>query len=82
MRGGGRATEPASAGTDCQHGGTHVSRDFRRIYGDEKGAAHRCLRCDSWSGIQLGSTAGKEVSVAEPTDHPERAASGEFGWSV
>lgn len=77
-----RTAALTSAPTDCQHCGTHVSRDWRRTFGDEENRAHRCPRCDSMRRIQLGSAAGKHVAVPDPEKNPERTASGQFGWSV
>ncbi|WP_170093777.1 DUF7563 family protein [Halomicrobium mukohataei] len=58
--------------TTCQHCGTHVSRDFRRTFGDEDDIAHRCAACDCMARLSAGSAAGKSVSKADPADHPNR----------
>ena len=58
--------------TTCACCGTHVSDDFRRVFGDEDDVAHRCLACDSRPRIQRGSAAGAAVDLPDPQDHPNR----------
>jgi len=44
---------------ECGFCGSHVSDDFRRVFGDADGDVHRCLSCDSRPQIQVGSAAGE-----------------------
>ncbi|WP_449405203.1 DUF7563 family protein [Halobellus captivus] len=45
----------------CDNCGAQVINDFRRVYGDGGGVAHRCLECDTAVRIQQGSAAGRDV---------------------
>ncbi|MGQ4556013.1 DUF7563 family protein [Halobellus sp. GM3] len=56
----------------CLHCGTHVSRDFRRTFGDEENRAHRCQACDSRPRIQKGSAAGQSVTYPDPAEQQGR----------
>ena len=62
----------ASEQTRCLHCGSHVSRDFRRVYGDEENRVHRCSECDTWHRIWKGSAAGRDVDVPDPEQSPGR----------
>jgi len=53
---------------DCGYCGSHISDDFRRVFGDADGEVHRCLSCDSRPRIQAGSAAGKSVSYPDPAE--------------
>ncbi|MGQ4557662.1 DUF7563 family protein [Halobellus sp. GM3] len=56
----------------CLHCGAHVSRDFRRTFGDDEQRAHRCLACDSRPRVQQGSAAGRTVPYPDPEDQQGR----------
>ena len=56
----------------CLHCGAHVSRDFRRVYGDSDDLAHRCRECDSFVRLSEGSAAGLEVGTNDPETSPGR----------
>jgi hypothetical protein len=58
--------------TTCRFCGAHVSDDFRRVFGDEDGVAHRCLACDSRFRVQRGSATGVTVDLPDPKEHPNR----------
>ncbi|QCD65139.1 DUF7563 family protein [Halomicrobium mukohataei] len=62
--------------SECQHCGAHVSRDFRRTFGDEENVAHRCPACDSMGRICRGTAAGKELDYPDPEDQPQRNQGG------
>jgi arginine decarboxylase len=51
---------------------TIVHDDFRRVFGDENGVAHRCLACDSRFRIQAGSATGADIDLPDPKDQPNR----------
>jgi hypothetical protein len=48
--------------SECLHCGSHVSKDFRRVYGDQENRAHRCLACDTIERLSSGSAAGIAVN--------------------
>ncbi|WP_254544073.1 DUF7563 family protein [Halomarina pelagica] len=50
----------------CLHCGRHVSRDFRRTFGDNENRAHRCRNCDTHTRIAHGSAAGVTVDIPDP----------------
>ena len=50
---------------ECQHCGAHVSERYARVYGDEDGVVHRCLHCESPQFLMAGSSAGREVDIAD-----------------
>jgi len=56
----------------CDNCGAHVTHDFRRVYGDGDGIAHRCRDCDTAVRIQQGSAAGRDVRTPDPQDNPGR----------
>ncbi|MCU4799786.1 hypothetical protein OB920_05325 [Halobacteria archaeon HArc-gm2] len=62
----------SSDASQCQHCGAHVSRDFRRVYGDQDDTVHRCPACDSMGRLYRGSAAGKEIDLPDPADQPNR----------
>ncbi|WP_083912467.1 DUF7563 family protein [Natronolimnohabitans innermongolicus] len=35
----------------CQNCGAHVSSEFRRIHGDDRGLAHRCPQCEEYHSL-------------------------------
>jgi len=61
---------------ECQNCGAHVSRDFRRTFGDQDDIAHRCTACDCMPRIARGTAAGKELSYPDPEDQPQRNQGG------
>lgn len=54
----------------CDFCNTHVTDDFRRIYGTDDRHAKRCPDCDSWTRIIRGSAAGKDVDHPDPQETP------------
>ncbi|WP_146417606.1 DUF7563 family protein [Haloarcula hispanica] len=64
------------AKSNCQHCGAHVSRDFRRTFGDGDDIAHRCPACDCMPRISRGTAAGKELDYPDPEDQPQRNQGG------
>ncbi|QCC46593.1 DUF7563 family protein [Halobellus limi] len=62
----------SSGPSECLHCGSHVSRNFRRTFGDDEQRAHRCLACDSRPRVQQGSAAGRTVPYPDPEDQRER----------
>jgi hypothetical protein len=50
----------------------HVSRAFRRSYGDADNLAHRCQNCDTRQRLKTGSAAGKDIDHPDPLKHPWR----------
>ncbi|MEA5406605.1 hypothetical protein VB773_02735 [Haloarculaceae archaeon H-GB2-1] len=60
---------PVSA---CQHCEAHISKSFRRTFGDEDDVAHRCQACDSRPRLQAGSAAGRDVPYPDPDEQPNR----------
>ncbi|WP_410764924.1 hypothetical protein [Haloferax sp. DFSO60] len=57
---------------ECLHCGSHVTRDFRRVYGDSNDRAHRCFECDTLVRLQRGSAAGLDVPIPDPQLAPGR----------
>lgn len=64
-----RGSGEASACLNC---GRHVSEGFRRVHGDERGRAHRCLGCGCFRRVSGGSAAGFDADLADPADQPNR----------
>ncbi|WP_225306780.1 DUF7563 family protein [Haloarcula hispanica] len=64
----------------CQNCGSHVSRKFRRIFGDRENVAHRCYDCDSNTRLYRGSAAGKDVDRADPRNRDRQSADYERNW--
>jgi len=62
--------------TCCQHCGAHVSRDFRRTFGDGEDIAHRCTSCDCMPRLSRGTAAGKEINYPDPEEQPQRNQGG------
>ena len=50
----------------CQCCDSHVTSDFARTFGDANNVVHRCLNCDTFGRISLGSAAGCDVSQPDP----------------
>jgi hypothetical protein len=71
---------PTEAPTTCQHCGSHVTRKFRRVFGDRDNVAHRCYACDSNTRLYRGSAAGKDVSRADPENRNRQSVDYEPGW--
>ena len=65
----------------CQHCGAHVTRDFRRVYGDDDDRAHRCHDCDTLVRLREGSAAGLAVSTPDPLESPGRHGNEKARWS-
>ncbi|MEA1930337.1 MAG: hypothetical protein U9O06_02175 [Euryarchaeota archaeon] len=57
---------PEAEESRCINCDAHVTRGFRRVYGDEDNRAHRCHECDSLVRLRAGSAAGREVAIPEP----------------
>ena len=64
----------------CGHCGAHVTRDFRRVYGDADNRAHRCHECDTLVRLREGSAAGLDVSTPDPQESPGRHGSEPAEW--
>ncbi|MGB9931124.1 DUF7563 family protein [Haloarcula amylolytica] len=64
----------------CQNCGSHVSRKFRRIFGDRENVAHRCYDCDSNTRLYRGSAAEKDVDRADPRNRDRQSADYERNW--
>ncbi|ELZ90444.1 hypothetical protein C441_12866 [Haloferax sulfurifontis ATCC BAA-897] len=61
--------------SSCLNCGSHVTRDFRRVYGDREDRAHRCHECDTLVRLQRGSAGGLDVPIPDPWN----GASGRHG---
>jgi len=70
-----------SSRTQCLQCGTHVTHDFRRVYGDGDDVAHRCRECDTAVRIQQGSAAGRNVRTPDPLENPGRHGNVAGRWS-
>ena len=70
-----------SVETRCTHCDAHVTRDFRRVYGDSDDRVHRCSECDTMARIRAGSAAGLDVSTPDPLDSPGRNGGIAGRWS-
>ncbi|WP_225316428.1 MULTISPECIES: hypothetical protein [Haloferax] len=53
-------------------GGSHVTHNFCRVYGDSEDRVHRCRECDTAVRIQRGSAAGRDVPTPDPQESPGR----------
>ncbi|WP_210423568.1 DUF7563 family protein [Halorussus marinus] len=56
----------------CQFCGTHVTEQFRRVFGDDQDIVHRCIECDTITRLQKGTGAGRDVNHTDPADEPWR----------
>ncbi|MDR5674011.1 hypothetical protein RH858_12735 [Halalkaliarchaeum sp. AArc-GB] len=74
----GDSTSPKTRCEECE---AHVSRDFRRVYGDGNDRAHRCPQCDTWVRLFEGSAAGKDVPTPDARENPGRHGAEAGGWS-
>ncbi|TVT94536.1 hypothetical protein FQA18_11270 [Haloferax volcanii] len=70
-----------SDASSCRYCGSHVTRDFRRVYGDSNNHVHRCRECDTLIRLQSGSAAGLSVSVPDPQHAGGRHGGSPEGWS-
>ena len=70
-----------SATSRCEHCGSHVTGDFRRVYGDEDDRVHRCGECDTMVRIRAGSAAGLDVSTPDPLESLGRNGGIAERWS-
>jgi len=70
----------ASDESVCQYCEAHVSRDFRRVYGDDNDRVHRCRECDTMVRIRAGSAAGLDVSTPDPLESPGRHGNNGAEW--
>jgi len=64
----------------CEYCGSYVTRDFRRVYGDDNDRAHRCHDCDTLVRLREGSAAGLEVRTPDPQESPGRHGSETAEW--
>ncbi|PYZ03055.1 hypothetical protein C8039_12710 [Halogeometricum sp. wsp3] len=55
--------------SNCRHCGAHVSRDFRRTFGDGDDIAHRCADCDCMPRFS-GGLAGDSDTLTRGLPHP------------
>ncbi|ELZ92975.1 hypothetical protein C440_12679 [Haloferax mucosum ATCC BAA-1512] len=65
----------------CLYCGSHVSLDFRRVYGDDDDRAHRCFECDTLVRLQRGSAGGLDVPIPDPWIAPGRHGGDPERWS-
>lgn len=65
----------------CEYCGSHVTQNFRRVYGDSDGRAHRCRECDTAVRLQQGSAAGRNVPTPDPQTAPGRHGGEPARWS-
>ena len=65
----------------CAHCGSHVTTDFRRVYGDDDNRVYRCQHCDNLIRIRAGSAAGLDVSIPDPLEAPGRHGGERARWS-
>ncbi|SDM50179.1 hypothetical protein SAMN04487949_1875 [Halogranum gelatinilyticum] len=56
----------ASSRSRCLHCDSHVTRSFRRTFGDDDNRAHRCNECDTLIRLSHGSGAGLDVDIPDP----------------
>ncbi|MFC6826852.1 DUF7563 family protein [Halopelagius fulvigenes] len=66
---------------ECEYCGSHVTRNFRRVYGDVDGVVHRCRECDTLVRLQQGSAAGRDVPTPDPQNTPGRHGDEPARWS-
>lgn len=64
----------------CRHCDSHVTDEFRRVFGDGEDVAHRCAKCDSYRRLSQGSAAGLDVPTPDP-ETSEGRHGGEPAWS-
>ena len=62
--------EPAES--RCLFCGEPVTKDFRRVFGDDQDRAHRCPECDISNRIEEGSAAGLEPTTRDPATDPQK----------
>ncbi|MGM0592353.1 MAG: DUF7563 family protein [Halobacteriota archaeon] len=60
-----RLDSPPEPG-DCLHCGSHVTTDFKRVFGDDENRVHRCRECDTYIRLTRGSSAGLDVDIPDP----------------
>ena len=58
MMSGDEGGDPISSCDGC---GGHVTRDFRRVFGDNDNRVNRCPECAPMSGLNRGVAAGVPV---------------------
>lgn len=58
--------------TECRFCGESVSKDFRRVFGDQDDVAHRCRECDVFSRLQRGSAAAQQVKIPDPQENAQK----------
>jgi len=51
------STEVVQSDNQCRHCGTHVSDDFRRVYGDNSDVVYSCNSCVSKTILNSGGGA-------------------------
>ncbi|WP_460558277.1 DUF7563 family protein [Halorubrum pallidum] len=57
----------------CLYCNRHVSETFQSVFGDEHDRAHRCLGCDCFRRVSLGSAGSVSVdNTSEQSDHCDR----------
>lgn len=65
----------------CLYCDSHVTHDFRRVYGDSDDRAHRCFECDTLVRLQRGSAGGLDVPIPDPQEAPGRHGGNPERWS-
>ncbi|WP_258302789.1 DUF7563 family protein [Haloferax larsenii] len=73
--------ESASDTSSCLNCGSHVTSDFRRVYGDSEDRVHRCRECDTLVRLHRGSGAGLEVKIPDPQHSLGRHGGQPERWS-
>jgi hypothetical protein len=71
---------PTEAPRTCQNCVSHVTRKFRRIFGDRENVAHQCYDCDSNTRLYQGRAAGKDVERADPRNRDRQSTDYDPDW--